>query len=259
MNIVIIGTGNTATVLGRKLKQAGHTIVQVAGRKPAPAVLLAAELNASSCTTAAGLHRDASLYLLAVSDNALAGIPKEWKLPNRLLAHTAGSVSIEVLKGSSDTYGVFYPLQSLRREIREIPEIPLLVDGNNDTAREQLQSLALSISPHVSVAADEQRLQLHLAAVLVNNFTNHLYALAEKYCKENGLDFHYLLPLIKETATRLDRFSPQQLQTGPAIRNDTDTIARHLALLKEDDTLMEIYKLITKSIHTTHSSRPLAG
>ena len=253
MEIVIIGTGNTATVLGRKFRQAGHTIAQVAGRNPAPAALLAAELNASACTTAAGLTRGASLYLLAVSDNALTGIQKEWKLPNRLVAHTAGSVSIDVLKGISDAYGVFYPLQSMRKEIREIPEIPLLVDGNNDSARAQLQAIAISISQQVSVAGDAQRLQLHLAAVVVNNFTNHLYALAEKYCIEGGLDFHYLLPLIKETANRLDRFSPQQVQTGPAVRNDTDTIARHLALLKEDDTLKEIYKLFTASIHSLAS------
>jgi len=248
MDIVIIGTGNTATILGRKLQQAGHTIVQVAGRNPVPAALLAAGLHASACTDAARLYRDAGFYLLAVSDNALAGIQQEWKLPNHLVAHTAGSVSIDVLKGAGDAYGVFYPLQSMRKEIKEIPEIPVLVDGNNDTALEQLQAIAHSISPLVSVAGDAQRLQLHLAAVIVNNFTNHLYALAENYCRENGLDFHYLLPLIKETAERLEYFSPQEVQTGPAVRDDTDTIARHLALLKEDSILKEIYKLITKSI-----------
>lgn len=249
-DIVIIGTGNTATVLGRKLKQAGHHIVQVAGRNPVPATLLAAELNASPCTSAASLHRDASFYLLAVSDNALAGIQNEWKLPNRLQAHTAGAVSIDILKGALAEYGVLYPLQSLRKEIKLSPEIPLLVDGNNEAAREKLRAIALSVSPLVNTAGDAQRLQLHLAAVLVNNFTNHLYALAENYCKDNGLDFHFLLPLIKETALRLDSFSPQQVQTGPAVRNDTDTIRRHLDLLKDDNTLKEIYSLLTKSIQT---------
>jgi len=249
-NIVIIGTGNTATVLGRKLKQAGHTIVQVAGRNPVSAGLLAAELNATPCTDPIHLYREASFYLLAVSDHALAGIQNEWKLPNRLVAHTAGAVSVEVLKDIADAYGVFYPLQSLRKEIKQSPEIPLLVDGNTEAVKDKLRGIALSVSPLVTTAGDAQRLQQHLAAVLVNNFTNHLYALAESYCRQNGLDFHYLLPLIKETAMRLDTFPPQQVQTGPAIRNDTDTIRRHLELLKDNEALKEIYLLLTRSIQT---------
>jgi len=255
MEIVIIGTGNTATVLGRKLKQAGHTIVQVAGRNPVPATLLAAELNALPCISAPSLYREASFYLLAVSDNALAGIQNEWNLPNRLVAHTAGAVSIDVLKGAAAGYGVFYPLQSLRKEVKPSPEIPLLIDGNSEAVKEKLRAIALSISPMVDIAGDAQRLQLHLAAVLVNNFTNHLYALAENYCKENGLDFHYLLPLIKETAMRLDMFPPQQVQTGPAIRNDTDTIRRHLSMLKDDHALKEIYALLTESIQTLSNNK----
>jgi len=84
--------------------------------------------------------------------------------------------------------------------------------------------------------------------VLVNNFTNHLYALAENYCSANGLDFRYLLPLIKETAVRVARFSPRLVQTGPAARNDADTIRRHMELLGDDESLKEVYMLLTKSI-----------
>ncbi len=83
---------------------------------------------------------------------------------------------------------------------------------------------------------------------MVNNFTNHLYALAENYCNRNGLPFQYLLPLIGETAHRLEQFSPAQVQTGPAVRNDTDTIRRHLELLKDDRQLKEIYTLISANL-----------
>jgi predicted short-subunit dehydrogenase-like oxidoreductase (DUF2520 family) len=248
MDIVLIGTGNTATVLGKKLKQAGHTIVQVAGRRQEAVHELAAALDASPCYERSTLSRAASFYLLAVSDNALPGIVHEWALPDRLVAHTAGSVSIDVLKEAGGEYGVLYPLQSMRREITVLPEMPLLVDGNNDSARRQLLAIGRGISAQVSVAGDEQRRQLHLAAVVVNNFTNHLYALADDYCRQHGLDFHYLLPLIRETAARLDGFSPREVQTGPAIRNDTATIEKHLALLKDDERLREVYLLMTKCI-----------
>ena len=59
-----------------------------------------------------------------------------------------------------------------------------------------------SAGPVCDSDGDDQRLKLHLAAVLCNNFVNHLYALTERYCKMEGLDFQLLLPLIKETAAR---------------------------------------------------------
>jgi hypothetical protein len=92
------------------------------------------------------------------------------------------------------------------------------------------------------------RVKLHLAAVMVNNFTNHLYALMETYCREEGLDFHLLLPLIKETASRLDDVSPSKTQTGPAVRNDTTTIEKHLDLLQKYPQLKRMYELFTESI-----------
>ena len=46
MRIVITGTGNAATVLGRKIMQCGHQIVQVVGRNAAHARALGDLLQA---------------------------------------------------------------------------------------------------------------------------------------------------------------------------------------------------------------------
>lgn len=248
MDIVIIGAGNAATVLGTQLWRAGHIIRQVWGRSAEAAAALAQQLDAESCTDWNAINREADFYLIAVSDNALPSIQQNLRLPGRLVAHTAGSVSKDILKEVSGHYGVFYPLQSLRREITVVPEIPFLIDGNDETTKEVLVAIAGTISSQVSEAGDLQRLQLHLAAVVVNNFTNHLYTLAESYCRKNGLPFHYLLPLIRETANRLQQFSPQQVQTGPAIRNDTNTIRQHLELLENEHPLKEVYEMLTQSI-----------
>src|SRR5258708_37542406 len=104
MDIVIIGTGNAATVLGRQFRQAGHRILQVAGRNEEAAAVLAAELGAAACTSWNGINREAGFYLIAVSDNALPALQEALRLPGRLVAHTAGSVSKEVLKDISARY-----------------------------------------------------------------------------------------------------------------------------------------------------------
>lgn len=248
MEIVIIGTGNTAAVLGRKLKAAGHHIIQVFGRDAEAASRLAYELGTKSTNYWTVVNRNADLYLLAVSDIAIAEVLKELQLPDKTIVHTAASVSKDVLKGEGSHYGVFYPLQSLKKEISYLPDIPIILDASDQETLQLLDDLAHSITDKVSTADDDHRLKLHLAAVFCNNFVNHIYTLMEVYCKKEGLDFQLLLPLIKETATRLDTLSPQKVQTGPAIRRDDTTISKHLHLLEGYPQLKELYQFFTRSI-----------
>jgi len=98
------------------------------------------------------------------------------------------------------------------------------------------------------VAGSEERLKLHVAAVIVNNFPNHLFSLAEQFCRKEKLDFRQLLPLITETVQRLKTSSPSETQTGPAFRNDGETLQRHLEILKNHPQLLHIYKVMTESI-----------
>ena len=92
-----------------------------------------------------------------------------------------------------------------------------------------------------------QRKSLHIAAVFVCNFVNHLYKIGNEICNENNIDFEILKPLIQETANKILKLSPEEAQTGPAKRNDSTTINKHLAILT-DENQKEIYKLLTKSI-----------
>lgn len=249
MEIVIIGTGNTASVLGKKLLTAGHHIVQVFGRDTKKASDLAYELGTESTNYWNIVSRDADIYIIAVSDIAVEEVLKELNLSDKTVVHTAAAVSKDVLKNASSDYGVFYPLQSLRKGLSYLPEIPMIIDASNQETREELDFLAHTISNHVVEANDEERLKIHLAAVFCNNFVNHLYALTEQYCKKEGLDFYLLLPLIKETAARLDDIPPSQTQTGPAIRNDRETMNKHLELLNHYPELKKIYSLLSESIY----------
>lgn len=249
MDIVIIGSGNVAAVLGRKFTAAGHKIVQIISRNAFAASQLAYEWDTESANYMSLINKNADVYIIAVSDNALEEVIIPLKLPGKVVAHTAGSVSKEILKTVTSHYGVFYPLQSLRKEINCLPEIPIFFEGSDKTATNTLQKLAQSISyEQATVAGTEDRLKLHVAAVIVNNFTNHLYVLAEKYCQEEGINFHQLLPLIEETVQRLKTSSPADTMTGPAIRNDQETIQKHIELLKDHPLLQKIYQTLTESI-----------
>jgi predicted short-subunit dehydrogenase-like oxidoreductase (DUF2520 family) len=249
MNIVIIGTGNAATVLGRKFKQAGHRIIQVFGRDPSAASRLAYQLDTESTNYWSVIRKDADIYLIAVADDAISDVAKHVHVPGKVVAHTAASIKKEVLKNMSQHYGVFYPLQSLRKDKVELPQVPLFIDANDDIARTKLEQLAESISKgQVMEAGENERVKMHVAAVFVNNFVNHLYTLAEDFCNKEGIDFQQLLPLIEETSQRIKKTSPSKAQTGPAIRHDDATIKQHLQLLEKYPKLKSIYEMMTRSI-----------
>lgn len=248
MDIVIIGTGNTATILGKKFKAAGHQILQVYGRDSKKASELAYALDTESTNFCSVINKDADLYLIAVSDMAISEVLEGFQLLEKPIVHTAGAVPKVILKSYSSHYGVFYPLQSLRKEVAEPMDFPILYDAGDASTRQILASLARSISSTIIEADDETRLKLHMAAVFCNNFVNHIYHLVQRYCEQEGLDFHLLLPLIQETGKRLSQAPPAQMQTGPAIRKDTATLNKHLSLLETYPHLKELYELFTQSI-----------
>lgn len=248
MNVAIIGSGNTASVLGRLLKHNNHNIVQIASRNPAHAKLLADELGAKHTDLKGLIDITADIYIVSVSDAAITECFHFLKVHNKPVFHTAGSVSKDILKSVSDNYGVIYPLQTLRKEMLEIPEIPILIDTNNKSTLSLILELAINISNDVRIVDEEFRMKTHMAAVVVNNFTNHLYALAENYCKMEQLDFGLLKPLIKETAIRIEHLSPSKVQTGPAVRNDVKTIDKHMNLLNSYPELKALYLKLSNSI-----------
>ncbi len=255
MNIVILGSGNTATVLAKMMHAAGHTIVQVWSRNQQHAAELAGQVQAKAITSLAEISTDADLCTIAVSDKAISEVAAGLKLKKKVLVHTAGSVSMDVLKNASPNYGILYPLQSLRKEAMVIPAIPFLIDGNSDDVKAMLKDFALSISGKAEVANDEERLQMHLAAVIASNFTNHLYAVTEDFCRKRQLDFDLLLPLIQEVANRLNQGQAIDMQTGPARRADDATIQKHLNMLKADQHLHDLYQLLSESIYHLYNKK----
>ena len=191
--------------------------------------------------------KEADIYLIAVSDSAIAEVSDKIPFKNKLVVHTSGAVSIEAIN-QNNRKGVFYPLQTFSKNVElDFNTIPICIECENTADLELLIKVGNSISESVYEINSEQRIALHVAAVFVNNFTNNLYKIGNDICIENKIPFEIVLPLIKETAEKITRLSPLDAQTGPAIRNDEETIYSHLAFLTNENQ-KNIYKLLTQSI-----------
>ena len=254
MNISIIGTGNVATVFAKLAYRHKYNIIQVIGRNETEGAALAKTVFASF-TNLQGEIKNVDLIIIAVSDNALPILVDELTLPQTIIVHTAGSVSINIFKDKLENYGVFYPLQSLRKSMEEIPTIPILIEANNETAFAKIESFAKTISPIVKSITEKERLSLHIAAVFANNFTNYIYAETYQFCEAEKLDFNLLMPLIKETANRIDGKSPLEMQTGPAKRSDNETMVKHLQVLDNYKSMSNLYQILSNGIKELFSQK----
>lgn len=255
MNVVIVGSGNVAFVLSKLIQKAGHEIVQVVSRNIEHAKALASKYNATAVTLKEPLFAPADIYIIALTDAALDSIEKITGFTNKFVVHTAGSVSIDALKNNSSTYGVLYPLQTLSRAAGQVPEIPFLIEGNTKETSARIMEFAKSLSNNVIPANDQERLHYHVAAVFVSNFTNHLYAIAERYCEKEYINFKNLLPLINEVTARTNFNSPHDVQTGPAIREDIFTLNLHLQTLSAHPHLKYLYLKLSESILKMHEKK----
>lgn len=245
ISITIIGSGNVAQHLIKAIsKSSSLELVQVYARHQEELLQF---VDADKIISEPSLLKNADLYLIAVSDDAIKSVSEAIPFRDKLVAHTSGSVAINDLC-DANRKAVFYPLQTLSKH-KEInfKEIPLCLEAQNDKDLKLLKTVASIISDKVFVLNSEQRKALHVAAVFVSNFANHLYKIGNDICKEHNVPFEILSPLILETATKIQTLAPIEAQTGPAKRKDTQTINKHLSLLT-DENQKEIYKILTKSI-----------
>lgn len=235
--ITIVGTGNVGTHLFKAFSTVtGLTVDLVNSRQPDISRL------------------QSDFIIIAVSDKAIATVAKAIanKTPgyDGIVAHTSGSVGMEILRPIFKHYGVFYPLQTFSKDIdiQDYRSIPVFVEGESEKMLGSLKELAGLFSGTVYPLTSDLRRQLHLASVFACNFVNAMYAISEDILKAEGIPFDVVRPLIEQTARKVTDHSPAECQTGPARRGDMEVIHSHEAMLGENEKLEKIYRTITDYI-----------
>jgi predicted short-subunit dehydrogenase-like oxidoreductase (DUF2520 family) len=252
---VILGSGNLAGSLAPALKKAGVKILQVYSRNAEHAKILADEVNAPYTAALPEITMKAEVYFFLLSDSVVEKTAQKLNLGNSIAIHCSGSLPANMLKSCSANYGVFYPLQTFKKEKKiSFEEIPFFIEASNNLTGEGLMHLAKLLSSKVYSMTSMQREKLHLAAVIANNFSNHLYLQAEKILAEENIPFDVLLPLLTESLTNVSALGPYSSQTGPARRNDKNIIEHQLKLLSCNPKMQMLYSILSESITDTYNN-----
>jgi len=250
MTISIIGSGNVATFYATTLWANGVAIHQVFSPNSVHAEALASKVAAQAICTLDALSSDVDAFIIAVADDAFQTIAQAEILKDKMLIHCSGTQSIHTFQSLSARCGVIWPVYSIRKnDLPSVHNIPLVIDYCNDEGViSQVENIAHLISNNVTYLNDEQRKYLHLNAVLVNNFSNHLLSMVEQICQEQRLPYDILVPIIQQGFKDVALGDFKAKQTGPAIRKDSSTITKHEEMLATHPEWLHVYQALTASI-----------
>jgi len=246
INVILLGFGNVNSHLLNALYKSNKvSIIQVFNRGNNKMIL---PFNNIPFTDDISKIKEADVYIIGIPDDAISSFSGSLSFQDKLVVHTSGGAAMDVLS-SKNRRGIFYPLQTFSKQQKvDFKKIPICIEAENPNDLEMLRDLGKTISESVVEISSEKRAKLHLAAVFVNNFVNHLYEIGNEILRDENLSFELLKPLIAETASKIETLSPEEAQTGPAKRNDKKTIEKHLHLLA-DSHHKKLYELFTEQLN----------
>lgn len=228
--VTVIGSGNVATHLNKAFSNTLDTTLV-------------------NPRTLENLPPHSHIAVIAVKDSAVEEVAQMVSGRADIIAHTSGSVPMSVLQGKAHGWGVFYPLQTFTKDVcLDYAEIPFFIEANSKDTENSLISLARHISDNVHIAGSDRRKLLHLASVFACNFTNCMMGISQEILKKSDIDFRVMLPLLRQTISKLSALTPAQAQTGPAARKDYPVMNAHMEMLGDNPELQQIYRMLSDQI-----------
>lgn len=253
--IVVLGSGNVAYHLVKALSISNFTILQIFSRNQKTGKELAKLCKSKFTDKISSITKDADAYFFAMNDTANETISSQISISkDKLLLHTAGSLSMNIFKDKTNNYGVFYPFQTFTKNIDcDFSKVPICIEASNTPSLKKIKYIAIQLACKSIEIDEEKRKKLHLAGVFASNFMNHCIYIGENILEKSDIGKELLEPLLKQSFKKTLSVGAKDSQTGPAIRMDHQIIGKHIDLLGEKSTESEIYKIISKSIYKTYN------
>ncbi len=240
----MIGTGRVGSILGAALARAGHQVVAVTAVSDASVERARRMLPGVPRMQPAAVLAAADLVLLTVPDDALPGLvaglaATDAPLEGRLLAHASGRYGARVLDPATRRGALplaLHPVMTFAGRPDDLDRMAGISFGV--TAPDQLRLVAEALVIEMGgepVFIEEENRGLYHAALASG--ANHLVTLvvqaAELLGKAGVPDPPRMLrPLLTAALDNALQLGDAGL-TGPVARADADTVASHVAALRE--------------------------
>ena len=245
--VIVLGSGNVATSLGRAWEANGVVIAGFCNRRGiVPPGFTSTD--APCFKNPADIDVAADYALMAVRDEVIFDLIEQ--LPPHLTpVHFSGA------QRNPEKGGVIWCAQSVQPNAPEhVGAIPMVVTANDEAEREALTALAGRISDELYPTTEEKRQKGHLTAVFAVNFTNHALAVAQELAKQAELPWDWFVPMIEAMSQGAIDGSAYDRQTGPGVRREEAIIRSQVKSLEAHPAWQQFYEAATASIQHLHDN-----
>ena len=276
-SIAIVGAGSLATFLAAALNDAGFTITEIIARDTPPsrrhARALAARVGARTVTTRSAVL-DTTLLWFCVPDREIRGSASalaghlstraaahkknrvQSKVPSRVrfAFHSSGALlsrELEPLRKAGIAVASVHPLMTFVAGTHpSLTGVPFAMEGDHAATQVARQIIRKLEGESFSLPA-ARKAAYHAWATLTSPLLLAFLVTLEEAARAAGFTRkdarRKSLPIIRQTLANYSRLGPAKSFSGPLVRGDAGTVAKHLAALKKHPGPREVYVALARA------------
>lgn len=272
-SVAIVGAGSLATFLAVALNDAGFPITEIVARDSPRsrqrARTLAAKVGAQ-IVTANSAALDTNLLWFCVPDREIRGAAsaladhlaaratahKKGRIPSkvRFAFHSSGALlsrELDPLRKAGVAVASVHPLMTFVAGAHpSLTGVPFAMEGDDEATRVARRIVRELGGESFSLPA-ARKAAYHAWATMTSPLLLAFLVTLEEAARAAGLTRQDArrtsLPIIRQTLANYSRLGPAQSFSGPLVRGDAETVAKHLAVLKQHPGAREVYVALARA------------
>ena len=247
--------------LAPALRAEGYVITEIVSRDSTAsrrrASRLARRVNASAVTTATA-QLSAELLWLCVPDRqirpAAIALAKGGKGRARIAFHSSGTLSareLEPLRKRGIAVASVHPLMTFVAGARpSLRGVPFAVEGD-ESGRRIARQIVHDLGGESFQLPASRKAAYHAWATMTSPLLLAFLVTLEEAARIAGFTpadaRRKSLPIIRQTLENYARLGPAYSFSGPIVRGDVQTVAKHAAVLRKDPVVRDAYLALARS------------
>lgn len=259
--VAFVGAGKLAGFLTPALAQAGYRITEIVARARTGSMKRARALARRVGARAVTINRaalDADMLWLAVPDGEIRRVAESLartaktvsarSFRPRFAFHSSGALGsreLAPLRKLGASVASVHPLMTfVQRSSPALAGVPFAVEGNGEAIK-AARAMVRELGAKSFVLAAQRKAAYHAWATMTSPLLLAYLVTLEKAAHEAGLGREKArrmsLPIMRQTLENYARLGPGNSFSGPFVRGDVETVAKHLALLKSNPKTRDVY------------------
>jgi predicted short-subunit dehydrogenase-like oxidoreductase (DUF2520 family) len=259
--VAIVGAGSLATFLALALRKSGYTITEIISRgsprSRRSGRQLAAKIGASA-VVAQTAKLEAPLLWFCVPDREIRSAAASLSVRARgkvLCAfHSSGALAsreLDPLRKTGIAVASVHPLMTfVPGSHPSVVGVPFAVEGDAAATR-IARRIVRDLGGESFTLPAARKPVYHAWATLTSPLFLAFLVTLEDVARASGLaredSRRKSLPIIRQTLENYSRLGPRHSFSGPIIRGDVETVAKHLAVLKKHPEARAVYVALARS------------